>query len=100
MFEAALAAEQLQRPALLARRRHNRERLDRLTPSDAAALSEQVRQLDKHYEQIGTRIAALRVELAAHKVEVGERLAAFQGTRAPRSLFSDRKKAQRISIDA
>lgn len=99
-FEGALAAEQLQRPALLARRRHNRERLDRLAPSDLASLSATVQGLDERYTQIGARIAALRTELAAHKLELGERLAAFKGTGTPRSLFSDRNKARRINIDA
>ena len=97
-FEAALEAERVQRPALLARRRHNRERLERLLPRDPAALSEAGR-LDRLYATIGLQISTLHTALAAHRNELGDRLAAFKGTGAPRSLFSDRRKAQRISID-
>ena len=98
-FEAALEAERVQRPALLARRRFNRERLERLFPHDAAALS-RVERLDRVYAKIGTYLSVLHSTLTAYRDELGKRLGAFKGTGAPRALFSDRWKAQRIKIDA
>ena len=97
-FEAALEAERVQRPALLARRRFNRERLERL-PHDAAALS-RVERLDRVYATIGPHLSVLHGTFSAYRDELGKRLGAFKGTGAPRALFSDRRKAQRIRIDA
>ena len=98
-FEAALEAERVQRPALLARRRFNRERLERLFSHDAAALS-QVERLDRVYATIGPHLSVLHGTFTAYRDELGKRLGAFKGTGAPRALFSDRRKAQRIRIDA